>query len=91
MLSNAAWSLRAKASTGTCRLTGRIATVFRLTLLRPSSANRDWAVDEESNSSLTREAIVRNSLENKWICGSDVRAENAHWAVICGVLRHTDL
>jgi len=52
------------ASTGTCRLTGRMATVFRFVLFRPSSVKsfRDLDPAEESASSRTLKAIIRNSL-----------------------------
>ena len=57
--SNAACNFRANSSTGTLRDTGKIATVLRLVLFRPSS-DVDFlpcAFDEESTSYLTRDAI----------------------------------
>lgn len=64
MPSNAACNFRAKSETGTLRDTGKTATVLRLVLLRPSSDTGllPWALDDESTSSLTRDAIVFNNL-----------------------------
>jgi len=63
--SKAACNFLPKASTGTCRFTGRMATVFRFVLFRPSSVKsfRDLDPAEESTSSRTLKAIMRNNLK----------------------------
>lgn len=63
--SNAACSLRAKASIGTLRETGKTATVFKFVLLAPNSEGLPRpGVAFESTSVRTLDAIMRKILSN---------------------------